>query len=116
MDAGSCDGSYKVGNHISQDLRSQHSTMSDAAAVVAVPVVVPTNVEALERALEDIKQDLPWLERTEITTKTAIAASADEDLQRETALYVPARAVAGECRVVVGAAPLCREILLCMDQ
>ncbi len=53
------------------------------AAVAPTPRI---NTEGLLRALEDIKQDLPWIERVEITSETPITADANDDLQRETAL------------------------------
>lgn len=56
--------------------------MSDKAEAVK------PNIEGLIRSLEDIKQDLPWIERVEITGEAALEdLDANDDLKRETALY-----------------------------
>jgi hypothetical protein len=59
----------------------------DGGGVLGAAPVAPVNVAAMERALEDIKQTLPWIERVVITSDKRIDAPADDDLKRETALY-----------------------------
>lgn len=44
------------------------------------------NAEGLLHSLDNIKQDLSWIERVEIVADDVLDVEADDDLKRETAL------------------------------